>query len=600
MQQVKKLKDIIECNARKRGNIVAIKYKNKNVEIEKTYMQLQNDVMVLSHSINGMRIGIMGENCYDWLLIYYATIISNGIIVPMAPDTSPERAIEMAKKLNLDAIAAGNNCIKKIEDYISKKNININIIRMNYGTLLNLKCAFENVEKIYGKGKENKNTCAIYFTSGTTGESKGVMLGNEQLISNCIAIQDALQFESSRISLNVLPFHHGFASMCDLIYTIYIGGTLCILEDLRLLNEEMDRYKPQNIFVVPLIAENLLKRIKYEEKDASINILKLKDYLENVICGGAKIRKGMVEDYQSTGINLIRGYGITECSPVVAVMRKNKKYDAETVGTPLICNKIMIKEGEVCVKGSNVMLGYYADSKSTLLAMKDDWFRTGDYGRVNKDGDLYIVGRKKNLIILDNGENIVPEEIEEKIDIKNVISECLVFEERRNDQRSQISVVIVPQIKDKSNMELNVHNIEREIIDDYNKSAFGKNIKNIYYSDKPFARTSTQKVKREQTLNYIIKDIVEKEVKESIQSVLYEKINLRNEMKFIEDLGMDSYEIVRLIGEIEKRLAIVLCPEDIYRIRDIQHFIDYIFIYHVQVDACTVTWKKEKTDGVVL
>ncbi len=121
MQQVKKLKDIIECNARKRGNIVAIKYKNKNVEIEKTYMQLQNDVMVLSHSINGMRIGIMGENCYDWLLIYYATIISNGIIVPMAPDTSPERAIEMAKKLNLDAIAAGNNCIKKSKITFLKK-----------------------------------------------------------------------------------------------------------------------------------------------------------------------------------------------------------------------------------------------------------------------------------------------------------------------------------------------------------------------------------------------------------------------------------------------------------------------------------------------
>jgi Long-chain acyl-CoA synthetases (AMP-forming) len=294
---------------------------------------------------------------------------------------------------------------------------------------------------------------SIVYTSGTTGIPKGVMLSHNNLCSSLYGSCCNVWFEGA--SLLVLPLHHTFGLVAGVLVIMLYGYPVCINRSLKRLSADFQKYRPQNLFAVPLIVETLYKNIwssaAKQGKDKLLKrlicignlLLKLKIDLRNVffksvmdafggnlnliVSGGAPIDEKYIDGFRSFGITVLNGYGITECGPVVAVNR-NRFIVPHSVGLPLCCNEVNIAEnGEVLVKGENVMLGYYRDEKMTSQALTDGWFHTGDIGEIDRYGALHITGRIKNLIILANGENISAEWIEQKLYAIPYLNEVIVY-----------------------------------------------------------------------------------------------------------------------------------------------------------------------------
>jgi len=584
MYKPKTLKDIIERNAELFGDKIAVQYRHKSREIIKTYSQLKTDIMSLSIYTKEMRVGILGENSYDWVMVFCAVIVSNGIIVPIDTEVSENQLVNIILDLKLDILMIGHDCYDKVKQIIKNKGIEIKLIEINQEEHIEI----DSNSDIFSNNTDDdkiKNACLIYYTSGTTGTSKGVMLGNKQLISNCIAEHEALKFPERQCGLNVLPFHHGYAVMCDIIYTFYIGGILCISAGLRHFIKELYDYQPAHLFVVPLIAESLLKIIKGENNIN--NKVNINDFLKVIACGGAMTRPGLANEYALLGINFIRGYGITECSPIISIMYSDRVYDDLSVGTPISCNKVEIIDEEIYVKGDNVMIGYYNNEVSTKEILKDGWLKTGDLGYINEKGDLYIVGRKKNLIILDNGENIVPEDIEKIIEENDFIIESLVFENRNINQKAHISIIVVIDLTEKNcNAKL------QYIIDEFNRRVpLYKHIHKTYARSIPFERTSTKKIKREAVLRKLLFEEISLSINSLINTVNYIKTEVKGDMKFIEDLGMDSVEIMRLVSLIEEKMNINLSNKDIFKLQNVNDLIQFIINKYVIVSNNGITWR---------
>jgi long-chain acyl-CoA synthetase len=301
---------------------------------------------------------------------------------------------------------------------------------------------------------DRKKMCCIMFTSGTSGESKGVMLSHENIAGD---INGSCQlFKLDGNTMAVLPFHHAFGLVVGVLMVFNYGHTTYISKSLKRMQNDLQSAKPQTMFLVPLFVETFSRQIwdnaRKSGKEKTLKIMmKISDFLlklgidirgywfksvfqafggslQYIICGGADVNVKYIREFRSWGIEILNGYGTTECSPCVAVNRNFHHKDG-TVGLPLPNVKVRIAEdGEVLIKGTPVMLGYYKDDKVTSEALKHGWYSTGDIGFLDNDGFLTLTGRKKNLIILNNGENISPEELESDILQDIAVQEVLVYE----------------------------------------------------------------------------------------------------------------------------------------------------------------------------
>ena len=532
------------------NNAFILKNKNgKNVSYTNiTYTMFGNDIKAFGTSLINLglenkRIAIIGKNRYEWALSFVTILCGVGITVPLDKGL-PSQEIELSlKRAKVDAVifdgeyadimkkVQENSCIKEFicmnSDYnFSFKTVS-DLISEGRDLLNNGNTNFE-------KHKINPNEVAsIIFTSGTTSMSKAVMLSNINIASNIYNINCAEKIYDTDVNLAFLPLHHTFGSTGLLLF-LSDGVTNVFCDGLRHIQENLKEYKVSVFVCVPLLLEAMYKKIYSQvEKQGKTNILKFantisklllnlkidirrkafKQILDNlggnlrfVISGASAIDKNVAKGFYDFGILAVQGYGLTETSPVLTA-ENEKCVKFGSVGLPLPEVEIKIHNpneegiGEIIAKGPNIMLGYYEMEEETTKVIKDGWFYTGDLGYIDKDGFLFITGRKKNVIVLKNGKNVYPEEIELLINNLPYVSESMVFGLPKDDDFVLSAKLVYNKDyifeKYKNVTETDLKEIIWKDIKNINSSLSNyKHIKHLIITDEPMIKTTTQKVKR--------------------------------------------------------------------------------------------------------
>lgn len=436
--------ELLSLNYKKNPDKIAFTFKKEKEVINKTYKDFYKDVSnvtnYLTNEFNNEHIAIIGENSYNYVVLFFSIVISNNIAVLIDKDLDEETIKKLLKQSDTKVLYYSEN-------YCDLKNVINKYKSYEINNLLN-------VPKLKKKETKKKNKeSVLFFTSGTTGANKCVMLSEENILSDIYGACSI--FKPNGDVFSCLPFHHAFGLITSILKPFYYNETIFINNSLKNLLTDLKLSKPNTMFVVPTFIETFYKQIwKNAKKEKRIHILKsiiktsnmllkigidLRKQLfksihnsfggniEYIICGGAYLDQKYITFFRSIGINILNGYGITECSPVVAVNRNNYYRDG-SVGQIVRGAEVKIEDNEILVKGKLVMLGFYKDKKATNEVLKDGYFHTGDFGYLDKDNFLFITGRKKNLIILSNGENISPELIEEELAHDEGVNEVIVYE----------------------------------------------------------------------------------------------------------------------------------------------------------------------------
>ena len=472
--------------------------------------------------MRGKKVAILSDNSYYWIAAFYAIVTGKITAIPLDPKLPKEDLTDLM-------VRSGCNAIIYTEDFAPA----IEMMKNNPEVVLTEYLKIEDFDEIVRMGHNELDGGAenylddtvtgddlgfIVYTSGTTGKSKGVMLSQKNVASNAIATCRAM---TGGQTVAFLPFNHTLSWASALFASPLLSewGYLC--DSLRNLQKDMVEYHPQHITAVPLAVETIYKRIwftaKKEGKEEKLKTgLKISKFLmkfgidvrrklfkevidnlggnlEMIICGGAFLDPKYENGLFDLGIQVINGYGTTECSPIITCNRlSNFKFGS--AGYALECNDVMIKDpddegvGEVYAKGTNVMQGYYNDPEATAEAFDGDWYKTGDYGYMDEDGFLYLRGRKKNLIVLSNGKNVSPEELEDKLMSIDYIKEVVVYEENGAiTAEFFLDTVTFPDAE--SRIKGDVRALNKTM------PAF-KQISKIKTRDKEFPKTTTLKIKR--------------------------------------------------------------------------------------------------------
>lgn len=553
LDEVRPLYNFKQCldeNAERLGNKPAFKFKENGTIKEVSYAAFRTETDALGTALCSLgvaksHIAIVSENSYKWATAYLTVLKSEGVFVPVDKELPANEIAHIISNSDSEVVFFSKTyaekvlsvvpdigCVKYLialdaeEDSEDGKILSFaNLLKSGYKALQNGDTAFLEMKPV------PENLKLMVYTSGTTGTAKGVMLSLKNLTS--------MVYNGLRVSrtydmvLSVLPYHHTYECVCGLLVNLHNGGTICINESLRTVAQSLKLYQPEFVMLVPLFVETFYKKIWSEIDNKGKTELfkkmmkvsnKLLDFgidlrkvffksihdvfggrMKKIVCGGAPIRKELGDFFETIGINLINGYGITECSPLVSVNR-DLFYDFSSVGVKLPCIEIKIDEpnedgeGEICVKGDTVMLGYYKMPEMTSQVLEPDgWFHTGDYGKIDEKDRLYITGRKKNLIVLKNGKNVYPEEIEEYIMGINLVAEVIVTAARNeNNEEIGLCAEIYPdqklteglsadEIFDKLKAEISALN---DTLPQY------KSVHNIVVRKDPFDKTTSGKIRR--------------------------------------------------------------------------------------------------------
>ena len=500
------------------------------------------------------RIAVIGKNRYEWVVAHLSNLFGGIISIPLDKDLQFEELENSLIRSEADAIVFDS----KLEEIISKikeqnkTNIKEFISMDNiegYTKFQDLlekgKKLLEQEEKKFIEYKINENELSVLlFTSGTTSQSKAVMLTQKNIASNIYALQSVEDIKDTDTNIAFLPFHHIFGSTC-LLLMLAIGVRTVFPDGLRYIKQNMKEYKVSVFVGVPILTEAIYKAILKEvDKQGKTKIVKIatkisnlllkmhidirrklfKDILEGlggelrlIVSGGAPADPLSIKGFNEFGVEILQGYGLSETSPVICA--ENYKYRRTgSVGLPMRNDVIEIVNqdekgiGEIRVKGPNVMLGYYKMKEKTEEVLKDGWFYTGDLGYFDKDGFLFVTGRNKNLIVLKNGKKIFPEEIETLVNRIDLISECMVFGMPNKDDKNDVMLsvkivydeeVIKQEYKDKTEEELN--KIVWEKIKEVNNSfPRYKHIQKLIVSHTELIKTTTKKVKRYEEMKLIM------------------------------------------------------------------------------------------------
>jgi long-chain acyl-CoA synthetase len=344
-----------------------------------------------------------------------------------------------------------------------------------------------------------ENIATIIFTSGTTGKSKGVMLTQDNLASNVRSVD--YYTKPGTVLLSVLPIHHAFCLVMDWLKGFSLGTTICINDSLLHMVKNMSVFKPDVMLMVPMMIETIYKKMSAANPLIPKKLLAAQVFggnLKIIFVGGAHLDPFYIEKFARLGVDVLEGYGMSECSPVIS-SNTPSNHKAGTIGRPLANAEIAFEDGEILVRGSSVMKGYYKMPEETAETLKDGWLHTGDKGYLDEDGYLYINGRVKNLIILSNGENISPEEIENKLALNKLVGEVIVTGEDNG-----LTARIYPDqdvVKAKKMDKEAIRAALQKILDEYNRAQpTYRRITGLVVRENPFARSSTKKIKRQEAL----------------------------------------------------------------------------------------------------
>lgn len=541
------IRELIEWAGNEHGDKCAYSYRQSPLSKDITrvsFNQLRQNVRDLASQLASM--GCTGKNCavigklsFEWALLYFSLLSIGAVVVPLDKDWHGNELAETAKRANVEFLFCDEDAAEKAE--VVAKETNTEPVYMlakenenNIRTLLasgHMKYAKD--PSLYSNARiENEELALMVFTSGTTGKGKGVMLTQKAILSDITSVIPYIDF--GKKTIGVLPPHHTYGSTVMFVGHAIIGSEVYISSGLKYITKELKEQKPEHLILVPLYLESFYRKILSTVKDQGKsdilnNTIKMSNALrktgidmrkklfatvraafggeiKTIISGGAPINPDILAFFDAIGISTLNGYGITECAPIVAVNR-SRNIVPGTVGNVLEVNEVKIDEpnedgeGEILVKGNNVMLGYYGDAEATKDAFDEDgFFRTGDYGKLDDKGILTITGRKKNLIILSNGKNVYPEEIENELMSIPGILEIVVYEgqSKRGLERNEIVAEIFP---DKEYF--NKNGIDdakayfKSHIDEYNKTAVPyKKITLIRVRKEEFPKNTLRKIQR--------------------------------------------------------------------------------------------------------
>lgn len=506
--------------------------------------------------LKGKRIGIIAKNRYEWVLSYVACLLGGMIAVPLdkgLTDIEIENSILRSK---IDAIIFEDKLLGIIEEIRAKGKSNLKeYICMDKNK------EFKSIEDIKISGKKrleegdnsfkevkinDKELASLVFTSGTSSTSKIVMLSQFNIAQNIHSMQLVEDFRSTDVNLAFLPLHHTFGSTGQLIM-LSSGITTAFPDGLRYIAQNLKEYKVTFFVGVPILVEaiykNVMKEIERQKKTKLIKIAKvftkflLKFHIDIrrkvfaqiieqlgglrfVISGAAALDKEVEKGFNDLGILTIQGYGLTEASPVIAAENyKYRKYGS--IGLPMPNVEVRIEDkneegiGELIAKGPNIMLGYYENEEETKETLKDGWLYTGDLAYMDKEGFIYITGRKKNLIVLKNGKKIFPEELEDLISKLDLVSECMVFGlPKEDDVVLSVKVKLDEEVVKEKYPDLSEEKIKKvlwEQIKGINKKMpTYKYMKHLFIEKGEFIKTTTNKIKRNEEMKKIMETITKK------------------------------------------------------------------------------------------
>lgn len=556
------IREVIKDGIEKHPNAIAFTLKNKidkKVEYRDiTYKEFEKEINYLGtgflkEGLKNKRISIIGPNSYQWALSYITILFGIGVVVPLDKGLPAQEIEDSIIRSESEVIIFDKKYVDIVNEIKNKKNTKIqsficmqDIEDKSFKTINDIIKIGEN-EFLKGNREflnldiDNDKANIILFTSGTTALSKAVMLSQKNIASNINSMNAVEKFYDGDVNLLMLPFHHTFAST-GIIIMLNNGVKNVFCDGLRHIQENMKEYKVSVFVCVPLILEAMHKKvlagIKKQGKEQTVRraqklsnaLLKIgidvrrklfKDIIDNfggnmrfIISGAAAIDKNVAKDFNEWGILAIQGYGLTETSPVLCA--ENAKYIRYgSVGVPLLDIEVKIDNpdehgvGELIAKGPNVMLGYYKNEEATKQTLIDNWYHTGDLGYIDKDGYVFITGRKKNVIVLKNGKNVFPEEIEELINKLPYVSESLVFGYPKDDDLIVSTKIVYNEdyvkkfLDNMSEEELNqkVWNDIKEInltVPQY------KHIKKFILTKEPMIKTTTAKIKRFEEIKQII------------------------------------------------------------------------------------------------
>ena len=498
------------------------------------------------------RIAILSENRFEWLVTYVAAVAAGKTVIPLDKELSFDQASAFMQIAEADTLVYSSAFAAKIAampDCGIKKFICLDGLEIDgWPRFTTLRRCISTGDIAVATGEvdmrrirtDSSRVCAIIFTSGTTGTSKGVMLTEDNILACIHASSNMVNIDDKDTIFSVLPYHHTYELCCGLLTPICIGTTVCINNSLKYFTKNIQLFRPTAMVLVPMFISTLASKIESGiEKSHLAPLIKGGTFVSNkarkvgidfrrllyakvhstlggklrtIICGGAALDPRYVKRFEEFGISIAQGYGITECAPLVSVTPwKKVKYDSVGLPIPGSIVKIMGEDengeeydlpvgeiGEICVKGPHVMKGYYKNPEATAEAFnKEGFFKTGDYGRLDEDGYLYITGRKKNIIIFDNGKNVYPEEIEEYIYRLDIVKECVVCARDVNGDQ-MLTAVIFPDYEKfagrtedeiKETFKKEIANINREL------PSF-KQVHHIEIKKTEFEKTSTKKILR--------------------------------------------------------------------------------------------------------
>ncbi len=508
----------------------------------------------------GKTVAVIGESHPLYMTAYYATVSGNGVIVPLDHDLSDSQIADFVALAEAEAIVytrGFNHRLTAIADKLPGIRVFIPISpdeeEAAHPLVRTMTSLLEMGEFALNAGDrsfldveiDREKMCTLLFTSGTTGTAKGVMLSHRNLAAATNASVLSMEYDDTCRFVDVLPMHHSYEITCGHFAISNLGAEMYINDSLKNVMRNFSSYKPNAEMLVPLFVETMHKRIWNEidkkgmraKVETAIKVsngllkvgIDMRDSffgqitgafggnLRSIVCGGAPLSPQLIKDFNAFGIFILEGYGITECAPLVAVNRPGKER-FHSVGKPVANCEVKIDNadntraaediaeygyvtGEILVKGENVMLGYYRNEEATRAVFTDDgWFRTGDLGYIDKDGYIFITGRKKNLIILSNGKNVYPEEIEEYLIALPGIKESVVLGRKNASGEIVITALIYPDaenpdIAGKSREE--IYALLKNEVTELNRTLpVFKQIREIELRDAEFEKTTSKKIKR--------------------------------------------------------------------------------------------------------
>ena len=508
----------------KYGDKAAFMFAKDKVDVSVSYAQFTADINSLgayfrSLGLNDQKIALYGENSYEWIVTYFAAVSSGNVIVPIDKELTGGEVENLV-----------NDCQAKVFICSAAKGAAVSENKANM-TSVEYFIEVPELAELFAKGKEliekgesdiltleqdTEKMCALIYTSGTTGKPKGVMLCQRNLLFDMVnSCRNLLEPPNTVV---VLPLNHTFGMMAGVLCQVYAGYTTYINNNLRNVLKDINTLKPEHVSVVPLFLDTFYKGIwknaKKSGKDKALKVLiKVSNGLRKVgidlrrvlfksvidafggnltmlIAGGAPIDLAVAKGFDDLGITVISGYGITECSPIVSTDR-NKDYKFGSVGLPIPGVEVKVDnpdengEGELLIKGPIVMLGYYNNPEATAEVFDGEWFRSGDYGRIDEEGFVFITGRKKNIIITPNGKNVYPEEIEAVIQHVEGVTEVVVY--GKDDVICAEIYTETPEEKERIKTDVQALN---KTLPSY------KQVQKVLFRDTEFEKTTTRKIKR--------------------------------------------------------------------------------------------------------